>query len=381
MVHKINFDDIRPFNDSEVNHYLKLLLEDETFQHILRFIFDDQSKIDQIKFALFNIHTIRDFQMNVVYQMIEDLILKKSTDGLTSSGLDHLEKNVSYLFISNHRDIILDSAIMNYLIVLEGMNTTEIAIGNNLLIEKWIEYAVKLNRAFVVRRNLPARELLLASKKLSEYIRRDITINNTSVWIAQREGRTKDGNDKTQQALLKMLNFSNINEYGDGFKELRIVPLSISYEFEPCGISKVAELYKKQTEGFEKTQDDDMRSMGEGLVQQKGRVHFGFGEPIVDEIDSIGKNEPIADQVEKLAGMIDQQIYQNFKLWPNNYIAEDLLLNSKNNVEHYSEEQFARFSATVDEAVNSISGDPEVIRSMFLKMYVNPLLNKRNTSI
>ena len=380
MVHKINFDDIRPFKDSEVNHYLKLLLEDETFQHILKFIFDDQSKIDQIKSALSNIHTIRDFQMNVVYFMIEDLILKKSTDGLTSSGLDHLEKNVSYLFISNHRDIILDSAIMNYLIVLEGMNTTEIAIGNNLLIEKWIEYLVKLNRAFVVRRNLPARELLLASKKLSEYIRRDITQNNTSVWIAQREGRTKDGNDKTQQALLKMLNFSNINEYGDGFKELRIVPLSISYEFEPCGISKVAELYKKQTEGFEKTQDDDMRSMGEGLVQPKGCVHFGFGEPIVGQIDSIGKNEPVADQVEKLAGMIDQQIYQNFKLWPNNYIAEDLLLNSKNNIQHYSEEQFARFSALVDEAVAFIPGDQEVIRSMFLKMYVNPILNKRNTS-
>jgi 1-acyl-sn-glycerol-3-phosphate acyltransferase len=214
---------------------------------------------------------------------------------LTSSGLENLDKSKSYLFISNHRDIILDSAMLNYLIVLEGMNTTEIAIGNNLLIENWIEYAVKLNRAFVVRRNLPAREMLMASKKLSEYIRRNITKKNNSVWIAQREGRTKDGFDKTQIALLKMLNLSNINEFGEGFKELQIVPISISYEIEPCGISKVNELYKKNTEGFEKTQEDDLRSMGHGLVNPKGRVHFAFGKPITDQIDVFAKEATIGE--------------------------------------------------------------------------------------
>lgn len=379
MVHKINFDDIRPFNDSEVNQYLKLLLEDENFQHILKFIFEDQSKIDQIKLLLANVHSIRDLQLQFVKHLVNDLILKKSTDGLTCSGLDDLDKNTSYLFISNHRDIILDSALMNYLIVLEGMNTTEIAIGNNLLIEKWIEYTVKLNRAFVVRRNLPVRELLMASKKLSEYIRRDITQRNTSVWIAQREGRTKDGNDKTQQALLKMLNLSNINEFSQGFKELRIVPLSISYEIEPCGISKVAELYKKKTEGFEKTQEDDLRSMGEGLVRPKGHVHFAFGKPIVSQIDIIAREETIPTQIEKLAEHLDQQIYQNFQLWPNNYIAEDLLMNTENNTEHYTVEQFLKFSAMVDEAVSLIPGEKNMIRTMFLQMYINPLLNKKNT--
>jgi len=376
MVHKINFDDIRPFDDSEVNHYLGLLLQDEGFQHILQFIFKDQAKIDQIKLLLAHVHTIKDLQFKFVYQLVEDLILKKSTDGLTSSGLDLLDKNTSYLFISNHRDIILDSAIMNFLIVLEGMNTTEIAIGNNLLIEKWIEYTVKLNRAFVVRRNLPVRELLMASKKLSEYIRRDITQKHTSVWIAQREGRTKDGNDKTQLALLKMLNLSNIQEVGEGFKELRIVPLSISYEIEPCGISKVAELYKKQTEGFEKTQEDDLRSMGEGLVRPKGHVHFGFGEPITSQIDLICKEETISNQIEKLAEIIDAKIYSNFKLWPNNYIAEDILNKTSNNLDQYTAEQFDRFAVMLDEAVETIPGDKEVIRTMFLQMYVNPLINK-----
>lgn len=379
MVHKINFDDIRPFNDSEVNHYLRLLIKDENFQFILQFIFEDQAKIELFKLILANIHTVKDLQHKFVYQLVDDLILKRSTDGLTSSGLEKLDKNTSYLFISNHRDIILDSAIMNYLIVLEGMNTTEIAIGNNLLIEKWIEYVVKLNRAFVVHRNLPARELLTASKKLSEYIRRNITIKNNSVWIAQREGRTKDGNDKTQQALLKMLNFSNIKEFGEGFRELRIVPLSISYEIEPCGFSKVAELYKKQTEGFEKTQEDDLKSMGEGLVRPKGRIHFAFGEPITSEIDLIAREETISSQIEKLADHIDQQIYSNFKLWPNNYIAEDILNNTSINTEYYTSEQFTHFISMLIEAVALIPGDAETIRSMFLQMYVNPLINKRKS--
>lgn len=379
MVHKINFDDIRPFNDSEVNEYINLLLKEEDFQHILQFIFRDQEKIEQAKLMLAEVNTVKDLQFKFVYQLVNELILKRSTDGLTSSGLENLDKSASYLFISNHRDIILDSAIINYLIVLEGMNTTEIAIGNNLLIEKWIEYVVKLNRAFLVRRNLPARELLMASKKLSEYIRRDITQKNTSVWIAQREGRTKDGNDKTQLALLKMLNLSNINEFAEGFKELRIVPISISYEIEPCGFSKVAELYKKQTEGFEKTQEDDLRSMSEGLVSPKGHVHFGFGKPISSQIDLIAREENISSQIEKLADHLDHQIYNNFKLWPNNYIAEDILNNTIINSEFYTSEQFNQFVAMLDKAVAIIPGDSGTIRSMFLQMYVNPLINKRKS--
>lgn len=381
MVYTTNFDDIRPFDDSEVSHYLQLLLEDKCFDHILQYIFQDKEHIVQVKNALSNIQTIKELQIGFMYKLIEELILKKSTDGLSASGLEGLDKSASYLFISNHRDIVLDSALMNYLIVREGMNTTEIAIGNNLLIEKWIEYAVKLNRAFVVRRNLPVRELLVASKKLSEYIRRDITEKNTSVWIAQREGRTKDGNDKTQSALLKMLNLSNTREIGEGFKELKIVPLSISYEIEPCGFSKVHEIYKKRTEGYEKTQEDDLRSMGEGLLRPKGRVHFGFGQPIDASIDLIDTHEPVHNQIEAISEIIDQRIYSSFKLWPNNFIAEDILNNTKANSEEYSPEQFDKFSAMLAEAVESIPGDKDVIRTMFLQMYVNPIINKRNTKI
>jgi hypothetical protein len=379
MVHKINFDDIRPFNDSEVNHYLRLLIHDEGFQRILHYIFKDQAKIDQVKLLLSSINTVKDLQLKFVYHLINDLILQPSTDGLTCGGIEGLDKNTSYLFISNHRDIILDSALVNYLIVLEGMNTTEIAIGNNLLIENWIEYTVKLNRSFVVRRNLPVRELLMASKKLSEYIRRDITVKHNSVWIAQREGRTKDGNDKTQLALLKMLNLSNHKEFKEGFSELRIVPISISYEIEPCGISKVDELYRKQTEGFEKTQWDDLRSMGHGLVNPKGHVHFEFGKPIDAQLDLIAAEETTGAQIEKLADHVDQQIYSNFKLWPNNYIAEDILNRTNANALHYTSAQFSKFEGLVEEAITQIPGDPEIIRMMFLQMYINPLINKRNS--
>ena len=379
MVHKINFDDIRPFDDSEVNHYLRLLIEDNDFENILQFIFKDKNHIEQFKHALANIHTVRDLQLGFMYKLIEELILKKSTDGLSSSGLENLDKSTAYLFISNHRDIVLDSALMNYLIAREGMNTTEIAIGNNLLIERWIEYIVKLNRAFVVRRNLPVRELFVASKKLSEYIRRDITVENSSVWIAQREGRTKDGKDKTQTALIKMLNLSNVKEIGEGFKELRIVPLSISYEIEPCGFSKVHELYKKRTEGYEKTQEDDLRSMGEGLIRPKGRVHFGFGKPIDAQIDLIDKDEPVQSQIEKISEFIDKQIFSSFRLWPNNYIAEDILNNTTQNSEEYTPDQFEKFNLMLEEALATIPGEKDVIRSMFLQMYVNPIINKRNT--
>lgn len=380
MIAKMNFDDIRPFNDSEVDQYIQLLLEDPYFLHILEYLFKVPEKINQVKSMLSQLHTIKDLQHIFMYRLIEDLILHPTTDGLTSSGLENLEKDKSYLFISNHRDIILDSALLNYLIVLKGMNTTEVAIGNNLLIENWIEYAVKLNRAFVVRRNLPARELLMASKKLSEYIRRDISVKNTSVWIAQREGRTKDGHDKTQTALLKMLNLSNNNEFSEGFKELRIVPLSISYEIEPCGTSKVEELYKRNTEGFEKTPKDDLRSMGHGLVNPKGRVHFAFGKPLNGQIDLFSNETTLGEQIERLGEYIDQQIYLNFKLWPNNYIAYDLLHESGTQAKHYTKEEYLNFCNLLDKALNDIEGDKNTIRSMFLQMYANPVINKKKST-
>lgn len=372
---KPNFDDIRPYSDSEVNEKINELLQDPNFRWILMFLFKDEQKIAGITQMLSQLQSIEMLQKNFMYQLVQNMILP-TTEGVTCSGLENFDTSDSYLFISNHRDIILDSALLNYMIFQYGMNTTEIAIGDNLLIEEWIVNAVKLNRAFVVKRNLPVRELLMASKKLSEYIREDIVEKNTSVWIAQREGRTKDGFDKTQPALLKMFNLSNKKDFAEGFKELKIVPLSISYEIEPCGNSKVEELYKRETEGYEKTQADDMKSMGYGLTRPKGRVHFAFGKPVTTALDDINQLEQPGEKIEALAAHIDKRIYKNYKLWPSNYIAADLLAGTDTYKEHYSEAEYEKFTKLRDEVVGSIDGDKKRITEMFLSMYATPVKNQ-----
>lgn len=372
----MNYDDIRPYEDHEVNHYINVLLKDEVFQEVLQFIFRDEEKMQEAKAMLSRIQSVNELQMTFMLSLVKDWIIAKTTSGVTWSGLDTLDKSKSYLFISNHRDIILDSAILNYIIVSAGMNTTEVAIGNNLLIYDWIEHAVKLNRAFVVKRNLPVRELLQASKKLSQYIRESITKRNRSVWIAQREGRTKDGNDQTQQALLKMLNLSNKKDFVEGFKELQIVPLSISYEREPCGISKVEELYKRESEGFEKTQKDDLKSMAFGLTRPKGRVHFAFGKPIDTPLADFAKADNVNESIQQLANYIDKRIYKNYKLWPNNYLAADLLTGKNNHADKVEDATREKFSELLHDLVETIgNGNPERQQELFLQMYANPLMN------
>ena len=372
----MNYDDIRPYEDHEVNHYINVLLKDQVFQEVLRFIFRDEQKLQEARQLLSGIKSVNELQMKFMYPLVNGWIIEKTTSGVTWSGIDELDKAKSYLFISNHRDIILDSGILNYIIVNAGMNTTEVAIGNNLLIYEWILHAVKLNRAFVVKRNLPARELLEASKKLSQYIREAVTKRNRSVWIAQREGRTKDGNDQTQQALLKMLNLSNEKGFAEGFRELQIVPLSISYEREPCGISKVEELYKRESEGYEKTPADDMKSMAFGLTRPKGRVHFAFGKPIDAPLDEFAKAETINDSIQQLASYIDQRIYKNYRLWPNNFLAADLLSGENKHADKVEDATREKFSELLQDLVNTIgNGDADRQRQLFIQMYANPLLN------
>lgn len=372
----MNYDDIRPYEDHEVNHYINVLLKDEVFQEVLRFIFKDDNQRLAAQKALAQIQTVEELQLSFMYTLIKDWIIDKTTSGISWSGLEHLDLSKSYLFISNHRDIILDSAILNYIIVNAGMNTTEVAIGNNLLIYDWILHAVKLNRAFVVKRNLPARELLLASKKLSKYIREAVTKRNRSVWLAQREGRTKDGCDQTQQALLKMLNLSNTKDFAEGFRELQIVPLSISYEREPCGISKVEELYKRECSGYEKTQADDMKSMAFGLTRPKGRVHFAFGKPIDAPLDEFAKAETVNESIQQLASYIDLRIYRNYKLWPNNYLAADLLNGEEEHADKVDDATREKFSELLEDLVQTIGeGDPKRQQELFMQMYANPVLN------
>lgn len=370
-----NFDDIRPYTNDEVPEKIKLLLNDPVFDRVLTHIYPDQAAIQKVKNLLSKVKTIEEIQFSYIYQLLENVI-KNTTNGLTYDGLEHLEKNKAYLFISNHRDIILDSALLNYLLYKNGMNTTQIAIGSNLLILDWIIHAVKLNRSFIIRRDLGVRELLAASQNASAYIRKSITRDNISVWIAQREGRTKDGSDKTQISLLKMLNMSNKKSFPKGFSELNIVPVSISYEIEPCGVGKVKELMKKETtEGYVKTSKDDMKSMARGMFGQKGRIHFSFGEPLNKELANFDSSVKPNDLYLQLAANIDNHIHGQFRLWPNNFVACDLLSGEAKYDDEYSAEDIAAFERLIAQAQKEVGENREEVRTRFLKMYANPVVN------
>ena len=274
------FDEIRPYRDEEVPEIMGRLLVDPVFARVLKNLFVEESKIQEIREAMISTQNVESFQLRFMVPFLENII-KLSISELTVGGLEYLEKDKSYLFISNHRDIVLDSALLNVEIYKFGFKPTEIAIGSNLLIYPWIEDVSRVNRSFIVKRNIPVRQMLKSSHVLSEYIRQTVTTNGNSIWIAQREGRSKDGLDLTSPALLKMLNMSNTKKFVRGFQALTIVPMAISYEIEPCGNEKVAELLKRQADpDFHKTEKDDLLSMVSGLKNQKGRVHIQFGSPI-----------------------------------------------------------------------------------------------------
>lgn len=372
---KYNFDDIRPYTDKEVKEKIKTMVKDPAFDRVLMYLFKNRPKVEMVKLQLRMIRKIKQLQGTFVYDLLR-WIINKTSDGLQCIGLDKLDKTKPYLFISNHRDIVLDAALLNYLIFEKGMNTTQIAIGNNLLLYEWIEHAVKLNRAFIIKRNLPPRELLEASQTVSQFIRKSLTEENLSVWIAQREGRTKDGFDKTQESVLKMLNMSNNKSFSEGFNELNIVPVSISYEIEPCGLAKMKELIKKEHYGQKKTDKDDLKSMSMGMFNPKGRIRFTFGQPIELNFDEVKTREQQNQQIKDLAGMIDNQIYANFKLWPNNFIAYDMLMPEPKFKHKYTSHEKKVFKTMLEQAMIFIDFPITDIQERFLRVYANPVINK-----
>ncbi|MEK7718810.1 MAG: 1-acyl-sn-glycerol-3-phosphate acyltransferase [Bacteroidota bacterium] len=371
-----NFDDIRPYRNDEFVTIISRLLEDPKFNNVLKNLHNGEAELEQIKAGLRMTKSIEVFQDKFVVPLI-NRILASSSHGLTMNGLEELDKNSRYLFISNHRDIILDVALMNVEMHASGFRSTEIAIGSNLLVYPWINDLVRINRSFIVKRNIPVKEMLVSSRHLSSYIRQLITRGADSVWIAQREGRAKDGNDMTQPALLKMLNMSNGNGFFEGFRELRIVPMAISYEIEPCGNEKVAELKKRQSDpNFQKTEKDDMMSMVSGLSNQKGRIHIQFGKQIDDEVlhhiaDESGTNE----RLKLLAEKIDKEIYRNYRLFPNNYIAYDLYFKTTKYASQYTNAQKVSFIKLTHQRLKLVNEDIADSMVLWLKMYATPVFN------
>ncbi|MFO7999704.1 MAG: 1-acyl-sn-glycerol-3-phosphate acyltransferase [Marinilabilia sp.] len=372
-----DFESIRPYQDHEIQEVFERLKKETAFLDLIGFLFPELPANDFIN-NMMQIKSIRQFQQEVISPYVKDVI-KKTTQGVTSDGLDNLDPNESYLYISNHRDIVLDPAILNVIMFENGFDTTEIAIGDNLLIHPWITDLVKLNRTFIVKRNLPVRQMLESSTLLSKYIRHRLTETGNSIWIAQREGRSKDGNDRTQLSLLKMLNISGQYEsVAENFKQLKIVPVSISYEYDPCDYLKAQEFQQKRDNpNYIKTEKDDLKQMGTGLRGRKGRVHFAFGQPIIDELDDIKDVENRNEKFEFLAGLIDKHVHENYHLWPGNWVAWDVLNETDEYSDQYTRKEKETFLRYIEEHLDRIEGDRAFLRNILLEMYANPVVNKR----
>lgn len=371
-----NFEDIRPYNDDEYNQVVNELLEVQPLKKAIQYYLPTLS-FDEVKQLLNSFSTIQEFQSDMacrlVQAIIDDSITKFSYDGVLA-----LDKDETYLLMSNHRDIVLDSALINYCLNNRERNTCEIAIGSNLLREPWVKKLVRLNKSFIVKRNVPKHDMLEASKTLSAYIKHALHDKKQSVWIAQREGRAKDGNDKTNPGLLKMFGLANEDDLLDYIISLNITPVSISYEKDPCDYLKIAELLAIQKgEKYEKIDGEDDMHMALGMRGDKGRVHVQFTKPINTEIEKLRSIKNRNELLKNVANIIDQNIYKYYKLWDTNYIAYDILNSTSKFIDKYTTESKNEFSVYMDERLKEFKGNDNA-RRILLSMYANPLINRLN---
>lgn len=369
------FDSIKPYTGQEIEVAIERLCNSKEFLTL----FSRLTKMDNdliIKY-LIDVKTRDEFQNRFFGPAIQS-IMSSTTDGVTVSGMEKVNPDSSYLFLSDHRDIILDSAMLNVLLRKNGAKYTQAAIGSNLLINEWVTDLVKMDSCFVIERDVSVREMLASSAIRSNYIRQVIETNENSVWIAQREGRTKNGDDRTQPSLLKMLKMSGDKDFVENLKALHIMPLSISYEWEPCDALKTEELYTKTLGEYVKTSDTDMNSMLTGLSAYKGRVHFHIDQLTSGELDGINQFPSNGERIEALAKIIDNKIHKNFKLWPNNYIAYDLLHSGNKFSQHYTSEEKENFIRSMTQKMDKLEGNISMLNNIYLEIYANPVKNSLN---
>ena len=368
------FDSIRPFYDSEVNEGICSVIHHPMMKALMNFTFPETEEsvwVDQLK----KTHSIRDFQVNFIYQSVQK-VLERSSEGLTTSGYEKLEKHTPYLFISNHRDIILDTSLLNVSLYDHGLVMTASAIGDNLVKKDFLLKLSKLNRNFLVQRGLPPRELLQSSKLMAEYIAQLLLRENRSVWIAQREGRTKDGNDATHQGVLKMLAMgSDEDRVMHYFKKIKIVPVSISYEYDPTDALKMPQLMAEaNNEKYIKEKNEDFITLLSGIMGQKKRIHIHVGNILDKELDWIESEfDNTNKQIQALAQTIDDSILSTYKLWPTNFIAYDLLYKTNRFINHYTENEKSLFERRLE---MKIDANNQAMVESFLAMYANPVVNK-----
>ena len=384
------FDEIRPYEAGEMQQAFDELINDRQFSLVLKgFVpwLPKSVRNGLLKLAFIGVKTPLDFQQRFMKPVVK-WIIRKHTDGCTfNEKLLPRDKSLRYTFVSNHRDIVLDSAFLDVMLVDAGYPTTvEIGIGDNLLIYPWIKRLVRMNKAFTVRRGLSLRETMAASQLMSRYIHHAVTEKKENIWIAQREGRAKDSSDHTQDAVLKMLAMGSSATSGlpaDNLRDLNIVPLTISYEFDPCDYLKAQEFQQKRDNpSFKKSRQDDLDNMKTGIFGYKGRVRYTCAAPIntwIDELSDLPKTE----WFKILAERMDCEIYRGYTLYPCNYIALDELEGTNTHVDHYTksdQERFENYLAGQLAKIQLPNKDEAFLRERMLTMYANPLRNYLNAT-
>jgi len=374
-----NFDEIRCFNNEEVHEVLERLSNEKQFMKVLSTIYPLLPK-EVIKQRLMSFHSNYAFQKELVYPFLQYLEANM-TKGIKLNGLDKINKSDAYLYISNHRDIILDSALLCSKLIENDMDTVEIAIGDNLLIFPWIEDLVRVNKSFIVKRGLSARQILESSKRLSAYMAHTIIDKHQSIWIAQREGRAKDSNDRTQESLLKMFNMFGTGSFTDNLTKLNICPLCISYEYDPCDFLKAQEFQERRDNpGFKKEPEDDLLNMETGVMGYKGKVVYEITGPINDELKKIAtETSSRNEQIDRTVELIDNRIHSNYTIFANNKIAYDALKGENRFVHEYSTIEKLDFESYLMKQMAKIDledKDEKFLLIKLLEMYANPLINK-----
>ena len=381
MSNEYDFSDIAPFDDSQFKEKMAQLVKEPGFEHAVKYV------MPEVDFSQFvrNLLAVPDketFQKQVMRPFIE-MLMRKTTNGITFGGIENIVPGVSNTYITNHRDIVLDASFLNYCLLKNDIRTSEVAIGNNLLIYEWITDLVKLNKSFIVKRNLRLTQALEAAKQLSAYIHYAINTKHESVWIAQREGRAKDSNDVTQESLVKMLGLNGGGTVAHNVMEINLLPVSISYEYDPNDYLKAREfLLKRLDPEFKKCQHDDLLSMETGLLGHKGRVHFQFSPCLNSRLEPLESSTDKIDTVKQICSMVDNAIHSGYKIFPVNYIAHDLLHHSQEYEAMYTSEEKSAFEVYVNTQLDKVklpdisTLDCEFMHEMMLQMYANPLRNK-----
>lgn len=376
------FTDISPYTDAEAVEALGKLADHPAVVEVSKAIFPDKEP-EFLRKILKSVKSIDEFQVLVMNKAVE-WVLSTTAHNFSYDGIGNLKKiNGKFLAMSNHRDIILDPAITQVVLYRNAIPMTEIAVGSNLLTNKYIEYLIRSNRMIKVIRGINARQLYLSSQVLSKYIRECITSGRSSIWIAQREGRAKDGIDTTEQGLLKMLDMSGTADFTTNFEELNIVPLSISYEYEPCDILKARERLISRTQKYVKGSREDLISIMTGIEQQKGNIHLNIGSPLThDEIEAASccnKN----DRYQAIRHAVDVRIIEGYKLWKTNYIGYDMVNHTFKYRDKYTPEDVAQFTEYVEHQLDKVEKSlcRADLRDIFLRIYANPVVSLENLMI